>query len=773
MSQLVTITTNSDTLSAQALQIASNTENEVEEFGTRIEEMSQRLQSIDSQILTLCDALEVDSEGSVYLLHNGERIAGPYEGFAGGGGGGGGGSTVTAKFNVRNQTGWISTTIAEGDDCLVSFEWESIEDEMPTGGGTLRIMSANGQVFENGPIEQGLVTKNLKSYLKAGTNSIRLTISDVYGQARTINFTITSVAILNSSSFDPSVAYTGPIVFPYTPTGNVRKTVYLVLDGEEIAQAVTSVSGRQQSFVIPQQTHGMHKLECYFIAEINGQEVRSNTLYYEIICLEQLNDTPIIVSSLTKDAFTQYSTINLDYQVYNPVSLTTDVSIYVDNTLMSNGTVDRSRQVFSYRADEPGSLDIRIEAGEATREFELTITESDVHVEAETEALSLYLSSQGRSNMQANRQEWKYGDIEAQMTGFSFTNDGWVADGDNIPVLRISGDDRVTIPFKMFGKDYRSTGFTFEIEFATSMVMDYDSVIFSCMNGDRGIEMTPQKITFKSEQSELSMQFKEEEHLRISFVAEKRTENRLIYVYVNGIMSGVVRYPEDDDFAQLVPANITIGSNDCTVDLYCIRFYENDLSRIQVLNNWIADTQDVELMLERYKRNDVYDDYGKVVIDKLPGDLSYMVIECEELPAYKGDKKTVSIVFVDPLDPTRSYTAEFVQADVQGTSSQFYERKNYKLKYKNGFIMTVNGKAEAKFPIREGAIGGTVFTMKADVASSEGANNVELARLYNDACPYKTPAQVEDGRTRQTIDGFPTVMFWRNPSTNETTFLGK
>ena len=63
--------------------------------------------------------------------------------------------------------------------------------------------------------------------------------------------------------------------------------------------------------------------------------------------------------------------------------------------------------------------------------------------------------------------------------------------------------------------------------------------------------------------------------------------------------------------------------------------------------------------------------------------------------------------------------------------------------------------------------------MKADVASSEGANNVELAILYNDACPYRTPAQVEDARVRQGIDGFPIVIFWHDTVDDETTFLGK
>ena len=63
--------------------------------------------------------------------------------------------------------------------------------------------------------------------------------------------------------------------------------------------------------------------------------------------------------------------------------------------------------------------------------------------------------------------------------------------------------------------------------------------------------------------------------------------------------------------------------------------------------------------------------------------------------------------------------------------------------------------------------------MKADVASSEGANTVELAILYNDACPYRTPAQVEDARVRQGIDGFPIVIFWHDTVDDETTFLGK
>ena len=171
-------------------------------------------------------------------------------------------------------------------------------------------------------------------------------------------------------------------------------------------------------------------------------------------------------------------------------------------------------------------------------------------------------------------------------------------------MLRVSGDARVQIPYHLFGTDFRTAGKTIELEFATRTVMNYDAVILSCLSGGRGLSLTAQKVLLKSEQSEIGTQFKENEHVRVAFVVEKRTEHRLIYCYINGIMSGAVQYPVNDDFAQTEPVGISIGSNECTIDLYNIRVYDNDLTRSQILDNWIADTQDVEEMLARYLSNE-------------------------------------------------------------------------------------------------------------------------------------------------------------------------
>ena len=171
------------------------------------------------------------------------------------------------------------------------------------------------------------------------------------------------------------------------------------------------------------------------------------------------------------------------------------------------------------------------------------------------------------------------------MTGFNFSSDGWKHDADGNTVLRVAGDARVNIPYAIFSTDFRGTGKTIEIEFATRNVMDYDATILSCFSGGRGLSMTAQSISLTSEQSNISLQFKENEHVRVSFVIEKRTDNRLILPYINGIMSGAVQYPANDDFSQVEPVGISIGSNDCTIDIYCIRVYDNALTRSQVLTN--------------------------------------------------------------------------------------------------------------------------------------------------------------------------------------------
>ena len=732
---------------------------------------SMDAEQLNARINSKGDNLEFDEEqGLLYLTSGGERIGDGIKVITSGGGsgGGGGGEANNAVLTLTNTTGWIYKSIAYGASCPLSINWSSLENDLATGSGVLQVIVA-GSMKNTAQVDQGDVTIDVAQWLPVGSASVKLKITDVYGNARSLNFNITTVQLTLESSFDASVAYSGDITYPYTPTGTATKVVHFKLDGTELETATVTASGRQQTMTIPAQSHGSHTLEVWFTATVDGETVESNHLYYDLICIEDGNTTPIIATSFRQTTAEQFDSIAIPYIVYDPAGLTASVVLMAGTETVATLTVDRTEQTWTYRADDPGALSLSIICGTAIKIIDLTVTESTIDVAAESDSLALHLSSYGRSNNEEHPGVWQSGSVSATMTGFNFTSDGWKADADGITALRVAGDARVTIPLNIFASDFRTTGKTIEVEFATRDVLDYDAVVISCWSGDRGLKITAQKALLKSEQSEISTQYKEDEHVRLAFVVQKRSEYRLLLVYINGILSGAVQYPSDDDFSQSSPVGISIGSNACTTDVYCIRVYDNDLTRFQVLDNWIADTQVGLTKKERYDRNKVFDDYSQIVIGQLPQDLPYLILEAAQLPQYKGDKKTVSGRYVDPVTPGNSFTFTGAQADVQGTSSQYYARKNYKIKFKGGF--TKNGATNPKYQLRSDSVPTDTFTFKADVASSEGANNVELVRLYNEACPYRTPPQKADSTVRQGIDGFPIVVFQDDGSGPK--FIGK
>ena len=723
---------------------------------------------MNEEIKSKIDDAYANDEGYLYLTGDqGNTVVGPIGPFAGGSGGGSGGSGATnsAILTLKNRSEFSTKTVAPGQECLISFEWSSLEEDIPTGNGVVTVSIGGIPVIVRN-IEQGFISLDLADHLNPGTNSIRVTVSDVYENRKYIAFTIKVVAISLTSTFDGSQTFSGPITYTYVPMGAVEKTVHFILDGKEHGTRIVNTTGSQQSYVIPAQTHGSHTLEVYFTCYIEGMPVKSNHLYYDLICVDEDSLDPVIAVEFNQTEVKQYDTLNIKYSVYNPLSLTSTVNLKEGGRILNTLTVDRNPQIWAYRVDEAGPHTLTIESEGIEKSISFTVIETEVNVKPTEEDLKLYLSSYGRSNGESNPASWGYGDIQAEFNNFNWISDGWQLDDDGITVLRVSGDARLTIPYQIFKDDFRATGKTIEVELATRDVRDYDAEILTCYSGDRGLILTGQQALLTSEQSEIGIQYKENEPVRLSFVINKRADYRLILVYVDGVMSGAIQYPDDDDFSQTEPVGISIGSNDCTVDLYTIRVYDNNLTDQQILDNWIADTQNGALKIERFNHNDVFDDYGRVAIEKLPADLPYIKWVSETLPEYKGNKLTVSGSYTDPIDNDKSFSFENSQIDVQGTSSAGYARKNFKQKFKEGFI-TNKGKTD-KYALRTGAIPVDTFTFKADVASSEGANNVELVRLYNDTIPITHP---KGEGYRWGIDGLPIVAFQQKASGSD--FIGK
>lgn len=716
-------------------------------------------QQIDERGSLSFDTGYQSEDGYIHFTKNGEDIDGFTPFFVKGGGGSGGGGNNEAVMTSKNTTGWTRRSISTGTDCYISLTWSSIEDETPTGSGSMTI-TVNQITALQRNVDQGEVRINLKNYISNGDNRVVVKIEDAYGNSRSLIFNVSVVSLNLTSVFDGTQVFTGKINFTYIPTAAMRKTMHFQLDGTELETVDIFESGRQQTKVIPAQTHGSHSLEVWFTADIDGSIAESNRLTYSLVCTKPGNMTPIIASDFLYREIDQYSTILIPYRVYDPGSLYADITV--------NGrplSVDRTIQNLSYQCTTPGLNTVTITCGEVEYLITFMVRSVDINVKAEDKDLVLYLTAKDRSNAEEHPNVWTYKDIETSFIGFNWTSDGWMTDNDGVSVMRVPNGGTVIVPYKLFQNDFRTSGKTIELEFAARDVREIKPIIFSGSN----LIITPQLGTLTSEQSKIDMVYKEGDHIRLTFVVQKRTEQRLIMIYINGIMSGVVQYPVNDNFADKNSSNLVIRGDGCSVDIYAIRVYDNSLSKEQVLGNWIADTANGNDLLARYERNDIFNEYSAIVIDKLPKNLPYLILEAPELPQYKGDKKTIRGSYVDPSHPDKNFTFENAQFNVQGTSSQFYARKNYKGKYKKGFL--VDGIQEAKISLHKDGVPVNVHCYKADVASSEGANNVELVRLYHDTCPVKTPAMVTDPRIRWGIDGYPIVIFWNDGT--DTLFLGK
>lgn len=681
-------------------------------------------------------------------------------------------------ISLKNTLGSRVLIVAEGSAAELKFTYSSVDEDGYDDGSGVGTIIVDEVKVATVVVEQGVNILDVAPYLNAGEHTVKIKVSNSEGTSRTIPYTVTLVSLKMTTTLNAMSTYSGDVTFYYTPVGSGSKTIHFIMDGDELDTAIIASSNKSCSYVIPAQEHGGHVFEAYAECEVGGVYVPSNTITLGMLWVESGNQTAAIVSPFAVAEAKQGETLSIDYLAYDPMSENATVSLIVlnpDDTVYSsrNETVGRTAQNWTVDDYPMGSVTFRLSVGGVHIDKVVEVADSGVVIERITDSLAFDFDAKGRSNQESNPGVWTDGSVTATFSGVTFAgSDGWLTDAEGASMLRLLPGSEMTIPFTMFATDHRTNGATVEVEMATNNVRDYDSVVMSCLSGGRGFKIASQYAQLNSEQSEISMQFKEEKRVRVSFVVSPKNLMRMIYVFVDGIMCGAIQYPENDDFSQNPAAGITIGAESSGIDVYRIAMYTKGLSRQEVLTNYIADRATLKQRIDAHKRNDVLND-DEIVIPKLPATLPYMIISSVELPQTKGNPKPCSITYVDPADGAKSFTATGAEVDVQGTSSAGYKKKNFLITLANGLTLTKDGSTAEKYALSKNSIPVNVFCLKADVASSDNANNVELVRLYNDTCPYRHPAMVADSRVRYGIEGHPIVVFWQNTATGETKFWGK
>ena len=210
------------------------------------------------------------------------------------------------------------------------------------------ILKVNGKDIQRIELRSGSTYEfDVTAYLTEEKNTVQVTVSNNEGSTRNFVYDVNIINLSISSSFDDTTAYKGVITFRYTPIGDILKTVHFVLDG-------------QLTYEIPAQSHGAHLLHVYMTADIMGNTIQSNTLSYDIICVVEGIMTPIIASAFAPSSVRQYETITIPFVVYDPAGSPATIQLFVNGEQASERSVDRTRQTWTYRANEKGELDLKI-----------------------------------------------------------------------------------------------------------------------------------------------------------------------------------------------------------------------------------------------------------------------------------------------------------------------------------------------------------------------------------------------------------------------------
>lgn len=734
-------------------------------------EMAARIEEVAADPGMSFDELQYDDNNYLHILKDGVDVVSPV--FIQGGGGGST-SPTGAIMKLLNTTGATTIPIALGYDCTVTYRFSSVDDEdkTPTGDGEA-VYTLDGVPLLNTTIPQGDRSYTIKStHLPEGDHTFSVTVTDNYGTVRMLSWKITVKAISLTCQLDDTVIYNVAdyaegLTVRYAPIGSgVNKTTYFELDGKVVHTAETTSTNVLQSYVLPAQAHGSHSLKMWTKAIVGGVTITSTPLVFDLVWIENGNYTPVIsIKSFSPPR--QYSTVKILYMAYDPNNLMASISQSENNVVTSNLTVDRSLQEWNYTPRTAGKKTLAIRCGDVVESVSFTVDGSSVDVSEVTDGLVWKFDPDGRSNADVDYDKWSHGDVSMSVSpGFKWNRGGWTTDEDGYPCFIVPAGCTVSFSSSMFSTDWKRTGHAIKLIYKATNVSNYDAHVASCMSNGIGIEVNAQNATLRTQGTSTTIQLCEDHYTELEWNITPTTAFSEMITWAQGIPSQIALYASGDSFVQTDIAPLVFGSNDCDVNIYCIREYSGFLTDEEIFSNWVIDAPSGEVMLDRYNRNQILDDYGNLDPDKLAAahkELRVLKLSCPSFTQGKGYKVYgCTLTHMMMSDPKKHcWTARDMMHQGQGTSSDAYgnSARNLDFDFGDNGIELSDGTHLPAYAMTDNSIPVDYMNLKVDVASSESANNAYLAADYQRFNPYIRDARKRDPRVRDTMEFHPAVLF--------------
>lgn len=656
------------------------------------------------------------------------------------------------------------------------------------------------------------VNFNVDKYLDEGTNNITIgVVGKTTLAATTVGVTFLVVDLALSDEIDISKVYTAQddiAQVSFSLSGYGRKIVEWWIDGEQLPfettdEVVESAVTRTKNIQLSAYGNGVHRLDIRAYTTVEGEKFYTEVLTRDLMFSS--GESSVMIATAYKRAnldtqgieAVQYVPCPIRIAVYNPAQLAvTPVNINVGDTQLAQlGIPNGSEVEYNILMSEPGEYTLVLTSG-ISYNLPLKVAKTTMSIAEITESRQLNFRASGRSNNSFDKETWVDGERSADVTGIAWNKtSGWI---NNSLVLTSGG--KIEFNYAPLAVEATAQGKTIEIELASKNVTNDDAVLCDLLNSDGvGLLITASSMTVRSRGgSELKVRYKSEENIRLTLVINRRsgvTNKGLIFIYVNGILSGATTIAASDRIQSDALLSFS-ATDECEIALRQVLCYDNALTSDQVLNNYILYQDSVLAMTSAYNRNDITTD-NIFDIDKLTASIPVMLVTGDiptlENATNKDTQIVVDVEYTNLQDPTRSFKMTNAAMRPQGTSSMLYPKKNFRLytqKLAQTKVYDSAGKEieDKLYSFKEGAVPVNCWCMKADFAESSGTHNTGVARLWQDVLynatvdgeyVFRTEAQnkaIANGYpydVRTTIDGYPILMFYRRTKNDAPIFIGK
>lgn len=510
-------------------------------------------------------------------------------------------------------------------------------------------------------------------------------------------------------------------------------------------------------------THGVHKFELSVTADIGADTVPAKTITKNLIFYDEEDSSYIIVCNFFEKEIMQYDTVQIPIMIYHGTNTENGngyVKFKVNGVLKSTEDNMKNFEIrtFSFTPLEQGFVPISFESNNsASTTLFLNVQPLNINA-TETDGYELRFKASEFANNEEIK-NWKLDDGQHLIfsDNFDWINGGLTVGGNDEEnnygsYFKIPAGSKLTIPYQLFLNNLNNTGASCKIIFKANNCRDYDANILKCYDSvnDKGLILNAQNGTVKYVGGELNVQYCEDTYIEYEFnigsFSDNDTKNKYLTIWLDGTPAVVKRLSSTDQFDQKIPQYIEIGSEDCDVCLYLIKFYKKRLTKKQLLDNFIIDVPKASEIKARYDRNSIIskDSQGNEYIDpfllaeKNPNcnvyvySIPYMPTSKDDVKVGEDDECCTFEHYKGSKNAIRAYDKVKVRA--QGTSSMAYGVSAYNL----------DSTFPEKWAMDDTAIPINYYNTKVNVASCEGANNALNQEWYNRFQPYKTQKRLQE-----------------------------